>query len=45
MKLNIASLIIGRGGSTLKDKNILPIRDKPLYWTANAALKSKFIKS
>tara|TARA_A100001011_G_scaffold396049_2_gene492853 strand:- start:210 stop:947 length:738 start_codon:yes stop_codon:yes gene_type:complete len=45
MKLNIASLIIGRGGSTLKDKNILPVLGHPLlHWTANAALKSRFIK-
>lgn len=44
MELNIASLIIGRGGSSLKDKNILPILGHPLlHWTANAALKSNKI--
>ena len=42
--MNIASLIIGRGGSTLKDKNIIPILGYPLlHWTANAALKSRQI--
>ncbi len=44
MELNIASLIIGRGGSSLKDKNILPILGHPLlHWTANAAIKSNKI--
>ena len=44
MGINIASLIIGRGGSSLKDKNILPILGHPLlHWTANAARKSKKI--
>ena len=44
MTYNIASLIIGRGGSSLKDKNILPVLGHPLlHWTANAALKSKYI--
>ncbi len=44
MKFNIASLIIGRGGSSLKDKNLLPILGHPLlHWTANAALKSEKI--
>jgi len=44
MKLNIASLIIGRGGSSLKDKNILPILGHPLlHWTASAAIRSKKI--
>lgn len=44
MNLIAASLIIGRGGSSLKDKNIMPTLGHPLlHWTANAALKSKYI--
>lgn len=44
MDFKIASLIIGRGGSSLKDKNIIPILGHPLlHWTANAALKSNKI--
>jgi CMP-N-acetylneuraminic acid synthetase len=40
----IASLIIGRKGSTLKDKNIIPIFGEPLFlYTAAAALRSKKI--
>ncbi len=45
MKIIAASLIIGRGGSSLKNKNILPILGKPLlHWTANAALNCKYIE-
>lgn len=41
---NIVSLIIGRSGSTLKDKNILPCLGYPLVqWTAAAALRSSYI--
>ena len=44
MKFIAASLIIGRGGSSLKDKNIIPVLGHPLlHWTANAALKSNKI--
>ena len=44
MKPIAASLIIGRGGSSLKDKNIMPILGHPLlHWTASAALKSQYI--
>jgi len=40
----IVSLIIGRGGSFLKDKNILKILGSPLLqWTASAAIKSSLI--
>lgn len=40
----IAALIIGRGGSTLPDKNILPVFGRPLlHYTAAAALGSKYI--
>lgn len=40
----IASLIIGRGNNTLKDKNILPVLGKPLLqWGALASLDSSYI--
>lgn len=40
----IAALIIGRGGSTLTDKNILPVFGHPLlHYTAAAARASKYI--
>ena len=40
----IVALMIGRGGSTLKDKNILPVLGKPLLQhTGLAALGSKYI--
>lgn len=41
---SIAALLIGRGGSTLKDKNILPVLGHPLlHYTAAAARGSRFI--
>ena len=44
MDTKIVSLIIGRGGSSLKDKNILPVLGHPLlHWTAAAARRSKRI--
>jgi CMP-N-acetylneuraminic acid synthetase len=40
----IAALIIGRGGSSLTDKNILPVFGQPLlYYTAAAARESRYI--
>lgn len=40
----IAALMIGRGGSWLKDKNILPVLGYPLLqWAAGAAVRSKHI--
>ena len=40
----IAALMIGRGGSTLKDKNILPVLGHPLlHWAAGAARRSRHI--
>ena len=42
--MNIAALMIGRGGSSLKDKNILPVLGVPLlHWTAAAARRSRHI--
>jgi CMP-N,N'-diacetyllegionaminic acid synthase len=36
--MKIAALLTGKGSNTLRDKNILPIRGKPLmYYPANAA--------
>jgi CMP-N-acetylneuraminic acid synthetase len=44
MNPQIVSLIIGRGGSTLTDKNILPVFGRPLlHYTAAAARRSEFI--
>jgi CMP-N-acetylneuraminic acid synthetase len=44
MAMNIAALMIGRGGSSLKDKNILPVRGVPLLlWSAAAARRSRHI--
>lgn len=41
---NIVALIIGRSGSSLTDKNILPIQGKPLlHYTATAAKASSYI--
>ena len=41
---NIAALMIGRGGSSLKDKNILPVHGIPLlHWAANGAVQSRYI--
>lgn len=40
----IVALMIGRGGSSLKDKNILPVKGYPLLqWAAGAAIRSKYI--
>lgn len=40
----IVSLIIGRGGSSLPGKNILPVFGVPLLlWTAAAAKRSKYV--
>lgn len=40
----IASLMIGRGGSSLKNKNILPVLGHPLlHWGCAAARRSKYI--
>ncbi len=40
----IAALMIGRGGSSLKGKNILPVHGVPLLcWGASAARRSKYI--
>ena len=42
--MNIAALMIGRGGSSLKDKNILPVLGVPLLlWSAAAARRSRYI--
>jgi len=40
----IVSLVIGRGGSSLKDKNILLVRGYPLIlWTCAVAKRSRYI--
>src|SRR5690606_11825688 len=40
----IAALMIGRGGSSLKNKNILPVLGAPLlHWAAAAARRSTHI--
>ena len=42
--MNIIAIMIGRGGSSLKDKNILPVHGAPLLsYAAAAAKRSKFI--
>jgi len=44
MNDRIAALMIGRGGSSLKNKNILPVHGHPLLlWSAAAARRSTFI--
>ncbi len=44
MNNRIAALMIGRGGSSLKDKNILPVHGYPLLqWAAAAAHRSSYI--
>lgn len=44
VKSRIAALIIGRGGSSLADKNILPVFGQPLlHYTAAAAKRSRYI--
>ena len=43
--MNVAALMIGRGGSSLKDKNILPVLGAPLlHWAAGAARRSRHIR-
>jgi len=40
----VFALLTGRGGSTLRDKNVLPVLGKPLlYYPAKAAYESKII--
>ena len=42
--MNVAALMLGRGGSSLKDKNILPVLGVPLlHWAAAAARGSRHI--
>jgi len=42
--MNVAALMIGRGGSSLKDKNILPVLGSPLlHWAAAAARRSRYV--
>jgi CMP-N-acetylneuraminic acid synthetase len=42
--MNVVALMIGRGGSSLKDKNILPVLGHPLlHWAAAAARRSRYI--
>ncbi|MDO5647576.1 hypothetical protein [Paracoccus sp. (in: a-proteobacteria)] len=44
MNPKIVALMIGRGGSSLKDKNILPVLGHPLlHWAAAAARRSTHI--
>ena len=43
--MNVAALMIGRGGSSLKNKNILPVLGAPLlHWAAGAARRSRHIR-
>lgn len=43
--MNVAALMIGRGGSSLTDKNILPVLGVPLlHWAAGAARRSRHIQ-
>jgi CMP-N-acetylneuraminic acid synthetase len=40
----VAALMIGRGGSSLKDKNVLPVLGVPLLlWAAAAAHRSRYV--
>jgi CMP-N-acetylneuraminic acid synthetase len=42
--MHVAALMIGRGGSSLKDKNILPVLGVPLlHWAAGAARRSRHV--
>jgi len=42
----VAALMIGRGGSSLPDKNILPVLGVPLLlWAAAAARRSRYVSS
>ncbi|GAO38099.1 hypothetical protein SCH01S_03_00740 [Sphingomonas changbaiensis NBRC 104936] len=43
--MNVVALMIGRGGSSLKDKNILPVLGAPLlHWAAGAARRSRHVE-
>lgn len=43
--MRFISLVIGRGGSSFRDKNITPVLGQPLIrWTAKAAAESRFLK-
>jgi len=43
-KPQVAALMIGRGGSSLPDKNILPVLGVPLLmWAAGAARRSRYV--
>lgn len=43
--MKVCALMIGRGGSSLKDKNILPVLNHPLlHWGAAASRRSKYIE-
>ena len=40
----IVALMIGRGGSSLARKNVLPVHGVPLLlWAANAAVRSQYV--
>lgn len=42
--MNVATLMIGRGGSSLRDKNVLPVLGVPLLlWAAAAARRSRHV--
>jgi len=42
--LQVTALLTGRGGNTLKDKNVLSLNGHPvLYYPAAAAKESKFV--
>lgn len=42
--MNVAALLTGKGTSTLRDKNVLPVRGRPLlYYPAMAARRSRGI--
>lgn len=42
--MNVAALLTGKGNSTLRDKNVLPVRGHPLlYYPAMAARRSRAI--
>ncbi|MDB5505720.1 MAG: CMP-N-acetylneuraminic acid synthetase [Devosia sp.] len=42
--MRVVALMIGRGGSSLKDKNILPVKGVPLLlWAAAAAHASRYV--
>lgn len=44
MAVRIVALMIGRGGSSLKDKNVLPVLGYPLLqWAGAAAQRSRYV--